>query len=86
MLNSEQIEDEEYPNPCDKCEYYATHLNYMKRHKVAQHVGVRPVLNVQYWWGSTELRCQLTYNKLHTDVMDESDDTFQKLNETEIRQ
>ena len=44
MMNSERIEDEQYP--CDKCEYYAIHLNYMKRHKLAQHVGVCLVLNV----------------------------------------
>ena len=42
MLNSEQIEDEQYP--CDECEYYAIDLNYMKRQKLAQHEGVR--LNV----------------------------------------
>ena len=34
MLNSEQIEDEQYP--CDECEYYAIDLNYMKRQKLAQ--------------------------------------------------
>ena len=42
MLNSEQIEDEQYP--CDECEYYAIDLNCMKRQKLAQHEGVR--LNV----------------------------------------
>ena len=38
MMNSEQIENEQYP--CDKCESYAIHLNYMKRHKLAQHGGL----------------------------------------------